>query len=146
MSSQLQLVRRPGVGYVVTDGPMTVGWIRQGIIGLGGYASRVDAYFAADAGAALLVAWSAGREQRVPVPFAHPVPADERVRLDDRVVARLVSPRESTQFDVEGYGFEIAVPNDMWLSVMLELAQKIHGATTEWRATSCTGGTPQEVA
>lgn len=146
MHSQLQLLRRPQVGYVVMDGKVTVGWIRQGIIGLGGYSTRVDAYFAADAAAALLVEWSRARETRVPVPFAHPVPAEERVRLDDRVVARLVAPRECAERQVEGFGFEIAVPNDMWLSVMLELAQRIHGATSEWRIDSYAGGTPQGAA
>lgn len=146
MHSQLQLLRRPHVGYVVTDGKVTVGWIRQGIIGLGGYPTRVDAYFAADAAAALLMTWSLTRETRVPVPFAHPVPAEERVRLDDRVVARLVAPRECAERQVEGFGFEMAVPNDMWLSVMLELAQRIHGATSEWRSDAYADGTPQGAA
>ncbi|MCC6929877.1 MAG: hypothetical protein IT359_12925 [Gemmatimonadaceae bacterium] len=146
MQTQLQLVRRPGVGYVVTEGSATIGWIRPGIVGIGGFPTRVDSYFAADAAASLLVTWSAGREQLVPVPFPHPVSADERVRLDDRVVARLVSPRDAARFAVEGFAFEIAVPNDMWLSVMLEVAQKAHGATMEWRPTALADGTPQGAA
>lgn len=138
----LQLLRRPPTGYALMDGTSTVGWIRPGIVGLGGYPTRIDAYFAAEAGAAFLKSWSRTREQRVPVPFSHPVPVSERVRLDDRVVARIASPDETARHDAEGFGFEIAVPKGSWLSVMLEMAQHIRVATAEWRRNSSVGHLP----
>lgn len=138
----LQLRRRPQTGYALTDGISTVGWIRSGIVGLGGYPTRIDAYFAAEAAATFLKTWSRTREKRVPVPFAHPVPIAERVRLDGRVVARIASPEDTARHDVEGFGFEIAVPKSSWLSVMLEIAQHVRVATAEWRRNSTVGRTP----
>ncbi len=135
----LQLQRRPQTGYALMDGANTVGWIRSGIVGLGGFSNRIDAYFAAEAAAAFLLDWSRTREQRVPVPFAHPVPVSERVRLHNRVVARIASPEDAAHYDVAGFGFEIAVPKDCWLSVMLEIAQNIRVATAEWRRDSSVG-------
>jgi len=90
MHEQLQLIRNPDIRYVLLRNSETVGWIQPGIVGLAGYPSRVDAYFAADGAASTLRDWSLGREVVLPVPFPRPLAPDERVRVDDRVIGRLV--------------------------------------------------------
>ncbi|MBK6486802.1 MAG: hypothetical protein IPF98_08030 [Gemmatimonadetes bacterium] len=146
MHSQLQLIRNADLGYILKEQSEIVGWIQQGIVGLAGYPSRVDAYFAADAAASTLRDWSLGREVSLPVPFPRPLAPDERVRVDDRVVGRLVPPFKSAAFGAAGYGFEIAVPADTWLSVMLELAQRLRENTAEWRRLRHEVATPLDVA
>ncbi|MEO6445958.1 MAG: hypothetical protein ABIZ91_03835 [Gemmatimonadaceae bacterium] len=146
MNKQLQLVRIPDIGYVVRQDSETVGWIQQGIVGLAGYPSRVDAYFAGDAAASTLRDWSLRREVSLPVPFPRPLAPDERVRVDDRVIGRLVPPLNSAAYGAAGYGFEIAVPLGTLLSVKLELAQRLRDTTAEWRRTREKMAMPLDVA
>jgi hypothetical protein len=136
MLNQLQLRRRDRVSYALIDGPLTIGWIRTGIIGFGGFDDRREALAAGAAAVAMVTHWAAARRAALVPPFPthlaaglaelplH-VPEADAIRGADGVVGRVLAPEE-VDIDLAGHGFEVSLPPGTWVAVLLEVAQRIH--------------------
>ena len=134
MLTQLQLGRRDASSCALMDGPLAIGWIRTGVIGFGGFEDRREAHAAAMAAAVIVLHRAASRFEGGLAEFPGHVPETDAVRANGMVVGRLLSPR-ATRSDLAGYGYEIAVPAQTWLAVMLEIAERIHRGVLGTRRT-----------
>jgi hypothetical protein len=133
MLRQLQVRRRDLATVVLTDGPLVVGWIRDGIIGFGGFSDRADAMAAGTLAADVVTRWAGRRRGPGLAPFTTLVSEADAIRLANGIVIGRILPPDQVEADLGGHGYEIAVPEGTWLAVMLEIAQLVHAA---WRGST----------
>lgn len=109
MLTHLRLDRRDPSGWTLADGPQTIGWIVPGRIAFTGFPDTETTTVAAATAARLLAEWSAARARL-------PRGSDQSVRIS-----------------VDRTEFTCDLPDDTWHAVLLELAQRIHRATSALR-------------
>jgi hypothetical protein len=127
------MVRRDARDYVLFDGPAEVGWLRGGSLGFSGFADRARARIAGEAAASVLADWYATRWYSAPHSFPDVPLPDDRIATQGVVVGRVVGPGAAPVGSAGSCGFELALPREMWVAVMLELAQRIYTAVAQPR-------------
>lgn len=127
---------RNPTSHELRAGGRTVGWIRSGLVGFGGFSSRAEAQAAGRAAAAVLDAWYSARKQSIdrhaPASWGDSPCDEDLLRVGDVVVGRLVPPGSSGEEGGESHRFELVMPA-AWHAVMLQIAQRINAALSELR-------------
>ena len=133
--------RRDHSMYVLRVRTTPVGWLRTGAIGLCGFDDAEHARRAAETAAFTLEQWYRGRwRSATPIAWTSGAAPDERVAAGETVVGRVVSPCTIPDHDAESHGFELRVPDELWVATGVELAQRI------WLALDAAGLSPNRGA
>lgn len=107
MPPHLRLTRRHPSGWTLAHGPSAVGWIDAGRLVLHGFPDAPSAAAAAEV---------ASRVMR---------------QRDEQSASEAL---DATVYPLDdAHGFACAVPDNAWLAVLLELAQRLHVATLSLR-------------
>ena len=124
--------RRDHSSYVLHVRSRPVGWLRTGALGICGFDDDEQARDAAGVAARTLEQWYRARwRSATPMPWpAEPAPGDP-VTSGGTVVGRLVSPCPVPDAEGETHGFELRVPDQLWVATGVELAQRICTALDE---------------
>jgi hypothetical protein len=133
VSVTLRIVRRDARDYVLFDGAAEVGWLRGGSVGFCGFADRARARIAGEVAASVLADWYATRWYSAPHPFPSMALPDDQIATRGVVVGRVVGPDIVPVGSADSHGFELALPREVWVAVILELAQRIHAAVAQPR-------------
>ena len=123
--------RRDHSSYVLHVRAKPVGWLRTGGLGICGFDDEDHARRAAVRAALALEQWYRARwRSATPIPWSTVAPADS-VSSGETVVGRVVSPCPIPDGDGETHGFELRVPDQLWVATGVELAQRIWIALDE---------------
>ena len=128
MSVTLRMIRREARDYVLLDGSVEVGWLRGGEIGFCGFADRASARMAGEVAASVLAEWYATRWYSAPHACASAVAPGDQITTQGVVVGRIVAPGTPPVGRADSHGVQLALPREMWVAVILELAQRIYAA------------------
>ena len=123
--------RRDHSSYVLHVRTKPVGWLRTGALGICGFDDEEQARRASATAARTLEQWYQARWRS-----ATPIPWDDEGQGDGvlagrTVVGRVVSPCPIPDADGDTHGFELRVPDQLWVATGLELAQRIFTALDE---------------
>lgn len=108
MPALLRLERRPEAGWILAEGPTVVGEILPDRMTFTGFRDASSASVAASIAARVLRQWQASRQ----------------TATGDELVVSLTD---------DGVGFTFPLPGSLWHAVLIELAQRVHGATQSLR-------------
>jgi hypothetical protein len=123
--------------YALTVAGRQVGALRAGTLRFHGYDSAESAREAATRAGETLNRWYRERwHSTEPVALESPVDAERSVRAGELVVGRLLDPTETAHPGDAGdaaptHGFELRIPDHLWVATGLGLAQRIWTALTE---------------
>lgn len=145
MTDTLRLSPRAPLCYALTRDGSDVGWLRSGLVGFHGFSDRASALRSGAVAAAVLRDWYAVRWHSTPREWPGRVPLPDQVVVDGGVVGRLVHPRAAPFGGAESYGFELALPPETWLALMLQLAQRMHLALVAEGLVAPSGGAAEAV-
>jgi hypothetical protein len=123
--------------YALTVAGREVGALRAGTLRFHGYDSAESAHDAALRAGESLAGWYRERwHSTEPVAFDATVDPARAVRAGELVVGRLLAPGDRIDAHdaasvVPSHGFELRVPDHLWVATGLGLAQRIWTALTE---------------
>lgn len=120
--------RRDAWTHVLILDGTEIGWSTIRSLGFGGFADRAAARVAADLAAPVAAEWFVVRLQQRPPGWHTLVPYEDQVMVGPVVGGRIVAPGACPIGGGHSYGFELAVPEETWLAVRLQLAQQVHAA------------------
>ena len=124
--------RRDHSTYVLRVRATPVGWLRTGAIGFCGFGDADDARRAALTAASVLDQWFRARwKSAAPLAWNAAAAVEDEVATGGTVVGRVVSPCRIPDQDGESHGFELRVPDELWVATGVELAQRIWVALGE---------------
>ena len=114
--------------YALWSDGWEVGWLRAGTIGFCRLPNSLGARHAGQVAAEKLAEWYRVRwQQRAPIAWVGPVAPELQVTVNGLVVGRLFRAFDSPANGDAG-GFELRIPNDVWIATSVELAQRIYTA------------------
>lgn len=131
MNISARISRLDPSAYDLTSGARRVGWLRRGAVGFTGFDDEERARDAAAIAAMTLRGWYPMRwRSSTPLAWEGKVHPGDCVEADEQVVGRLVKPRDAEAGDA-AFGFELRVPDELWIATALELGQRIWSAMRE---------------
>ena len=114
--------------YALWSDGSEVGWLRAGAIGFSRLPDSVGVRHGAQLAAETLAEWYRVRwQQSAPVAWVGPVAPEVQVTVNGIVVGRLLRAPEWPA-DGDAGGFELRIPNNIWIATGIQLAQRIHTA------------------
>ena len=114
--------------YALWSNGVEVGWLRLGTLGFCRLPDSLGARRAAQLAAEALAEWYRVRwQQSAPDPWPGPVAPEFQVTVNGLVVGRLFKPLERS-LNGDAGGFELRIPNTMWIATGVQLAQRIYTA------------------
>lgn len=131
MHMSLKVLRRSPIVYVMSVGARDVGWFSTGRIGLAGFADHADAQRAGGIAAALLTDWYRARWNHPPEAWADAVTPEHALMSDGVTIGRIVAHHLLSEPGESSWAIELRLPDDTWVAVMLELAQRMYVAVAE---------------
>jgi hypothetical protein len=124
----LKASRRFPKGFVLLRDGAAVGWLRAGIIGFGSFDDRAEAQRAGERAAFALAQWYRTRWRSRPIGWEAEVRIDDRISVDETVVGRICAEDPMGVLGDSQCGIELRIPDETWIAVMLELAQRMYMA------------------
>src|SRR5689334_20757149 len=117
--------------YALWSDGREVGWLRAGAIGFSSLPHSLGARHAAQLAARTLADWYRIRwRQSTPVAWVDDVAPELQVTVNGIVVGRLFTGA-GRPADGDASGFELRIPDGIWIATGVELAQRIYSALHE---------------
>lgn len=121
-----EVSRREPREYALTEDGRRIGALRAGTLSFVGFPSREEAREAADVAAGVLGGWFHDRWRTRQLPTVDwPIDGDAAVHAGATIVGRVLVG------DDGAYGFELRIPDHLWVATGLGLAQRIRTALAE---------------
>ena len=125
MTIQVRPVAAHSTGYVLLKDSQSIGWLRPGAIGFGGFPGATESARAAALAVPELLSWYRTRWLGEPLPWLGPVEASARVECNGTVVGRLLPSHDPSTLSPGGCGFELRVPTGLWIGTREALCERL---------------------